>query len=213
MIASAAAADVRSKSKRGVDSNASTPPVPKERKINVERAWSENEVIVPKTRREYVKNFRQRFKKWDASENCPNECGGCSTLKFPHERRIRSTLEMCRVVYEAQRSLSYWEFEDLCKEIDLNKRSEIRKVVAIGEAYPWIIIFLTKMFVPNDRLIVDLFLRMPSAVFPPSNEFAEMWKTARNGLRGADASKQNRRRKRTARSWVFRGRAGSNSRR
>ena len=47
-IASAAAADVRSKSKRGVDSNASTPPVPKGRKISVERVWPENEAIVPR---------------------------------------------------------------------------------------------------------------------------------------------------------------------
>lgn len=196
-IASAAAAEVRSKSKRGVDSNASALPVPNKQKIGVERVWSDDEAIVPKTRREYVKNFRQRFKKWDASENCPNECGGSSTLKFPHEKRIRSTLEMCRVVYEAQRSLGYWEFEDFCKEIDLNKRSEIRKFVAIGEAYPWIIMFLTKMFVPNDRLIVDLFLRKPSAEFPPSKMFVETWHTARNGVRGIEA---DRRKKRTARS-------------
>jgi hypothetical protein len=143
--ASATAADVRSKSKRGVDSN----------------AWSDNEAIVPKTAREYVKDFRQRFKKWDASENIPNECGGSSTLKFPHERRIRSTLEMCPVVYEAQRSLSHWEFEDFCKEIGLTKRSAIRKFVAIGEACPWIILFIEKAAEPLHRLVVDLFLRWP----------------------------------------------------
>ena len=196
-IASTAAAAVRSKSKRGVDSNASAPPVPNKQKIGVERVWSDNEAIVPKTGREYVKNFRQRFKKWDASENCPNECGGSSILKFPDERRMRRTLEMCRVVYEARRSLSHWEFEDFCKEIGLTKRSAIRKFVAIGEACPWIILFMKKDADPIHWHVVDFFLRWPSGEFPPSDVLVEACHTASNGVRNIEA---DRKRKRTARS-------------
>jgi hypothetical protein len=46
---------------------------------------------------------------------------------------------MCRVVYEAQRSLSDWEFEGFCEEIGLTKPSAIRKFIAVGQAYPGII--------------------------------------------------------------------------
>ena len=69
-IASAAAADVRSKSSCGEDSNASTPPIPNKQKMSAERAWSDNEVIVSKTRKEYVKDFRYCFMNWDMTDYC-----------------------------------------------------------------------------------------------------------------------------------------------
>jgi len=101
---------------------------------------------------------------------------------------------MCRVVYEAQRSLSQWEFENFCKEIDLTKRSAIRKFIAFGEAYPGRMQYI-KSVEPPQWFIVDLYLRFPSGVFPPSDDFAEMWK---NMVTNRRLDNQDRRRKRTA---------------
>jgi hypothetical protein len=166
-------------------SGALTPLVPNERKISAARPWPDNEAIVSKTRREYVADFQRCFKNWDASENCLDNCRGPFTLKPPSEKRIRSTLEMCRVVYEAQRSLSDWEFEDFCKEIRLTKRSAIRKFVAFGEAYPGVIQYM-ELFDPPQWFAIDLYLRWPSGIFLASDKFAEMWKTGvRDRLRDA----------------------------
>src|SRR5262249_55039107 len=89
---------------------------------------------------------------------------------------IRSTIEMCRVVYEAQRSLSNWEFEGFCEEIDLTKRSAIRKFIAFGQAYPGIIQYM-KLFDPPQWFAIDLHLRWPSGIFPASDAFVEVWKS------------------------------------
>ena len=101
---------------------------------------------------------------------------------------------MCRVVYEAQRSLSDGEFEDFCKEIDLTKRSAIRKFIAFGEACPSILQYM-KFVEPRQWFVVDSFLRCPSGVFPASDKFAEMWKTM---VKNARLDNQDLRRKRTA---------------
>jgi hypothetical protein len=185
MIASAAAADVRSKSKRGVESDASALPVSNKQKMSAEHSWPDNEVIVPKTREEYVKDFRHCFRNWDAADNSL-----ARSDRTPSESRIRSTIEMCRVVYEAQRSLGHREFENFCKEIDLTKQSAIRKFIAFGQAYPGVMQYM-KSVEARQWFIIDLYLRIPSGFFPSSEGFAEMWKNMVTYRRlDADASNQ-----------------------
>jgi hypothetical protein len=181
-ISSAAA--VQSKSKHGVDSTDSTLPVPNKEKMSAERVRTASEVIVSETRREYVKDFRHCFRKWDANDNYLARFNPTSS-----ESRMRSTLEMCRVVYEAQRNLSEQEFEDFCKEIDLTKRSAIRKFIAFGESYPSIMQYM-KSVEPPQWFVVDYYLRLPSGRFQPSDEFAEMWATAVTNARSENQAAQ-----------------------
>jgi hypothetical protein len=168
-----------------VDTNASTLPVSNKQKMSAERSLPDNKVILPKTREEYVKDFRHCFGIWDAADNSLARLN-----RTPSASRIRSTIEMCRVVYEAQRSLGHRGFEKFCKEIGLTKQSAIRKFIVFGETYPAILQYMRSVE-PRQWFIVDLYLRIPSGLFPSSEGFAEMWKSdVTNHLLDADASKK-----------------------
>lgn len=53
------------------------------------------------------------------------------------EKTARATLDMCRVVYEANRVLDSYQFQNFCKEIGYNDNSStVRKFIAIGKVYP-----------------------------------------------------------------------------
>lgn len=85
--------------------------------ISIERATADDTTIVKRTRIEYVAAFNS---------------GAAKTA--------RSTLEMCRVVYEAKQSLDAYDFGHFCKDIDLRDNSStIRKYIAIGKVYPRLI--------------------------------------------------------------------------
>ena len=80
----------------------------------LEAATLDESELITKTRAEYVKEF-----------------------KYGVEKTARSTLEMCRVVYEANRTLDGPEFADFCKDIGFrDTSSSIRKFSAIGKLYP-----------------------------------------------------------------------------
>jgi hypothetical protein len=85
-----------------------------ESKLSIERAMIDNDLVVPKTRKEYVSEFSKGLVK-----------------------TARSTLEMCRVVYEAKESLDSFDFGKFCSEIGYrDSSSTIRKYIAIGKVYP-----------------------------------------------------------------------------
>lgn len=58
-----------------------------------------------------------------------------------HQRRTAvASLQMCRVVYEANKCLTDYEFDEFCKNIGyVPKSSTIRKFLVIGKVYPRLI--------------------------------------------------------------------------
>lgn len=58
-----------------------------------------------------------------------------------HQRRTSvASLQMCRVVYEANKCLTDYEFDEFCKNIGyVPKSSTIRKFLVIGKVYPRLI--------------------------------------------------------------------------
>lgn len=58
-----------------------------------------------------------------------------------HQRRTAvASLQMCRVVYEANKCLTDYEFDEFCKNIGyIPKSSTIRKFLVIGKVYPRLI--------------------------------------------------------------------------
>lgn len=80
--------------------------------LKIEQAIVEVE-IVGKTRAEYVADFTLNMKK-----------------------SARATLDMCRTVYEASKSLAAHDFDSFCKQIGYrDDSSTIRKFIAIGKVY------------------------------------------------------------------------------
>jgi hypothetical protein len=58
-------------------------------------------------------------------------------FKVGMEKTARATLETCRVVYEANRVLDRYEFNNFCREVGFkDSSSTIRKFIAIGKVYP-----------------------------------------------------------------------------
>ena len=112
------------------NSAALTAPDPNERKVGAKRTIPDNETIVPKTREEYVAEFLQLFEKSAADQNDH----GIGPVALT-ESEARREIEMYRLVYEAQRSLDYWEFGEFWDEIGF-RRGAICKFVHIGKAYP-----------------------------------------------------------------------------
>jgi hypothetical protein len=96
------------------DNESTSLPVVYVSKTSLERATTDDANIVKKSRDEYVAEFRLKLVK-----------------------TARSIIEMCRIVYEAERSLDSWAFKDFCTEIGYSpKSSTIRKYLAIGKVYP-----------------------------------------------------------------------------
>ena len=83
----------------------------------LEYSVSDDENIIAKSRREYVFWFKAQQRK-----------------------TARASLEMCRTVYEAMKSLSESEFASFCQDIGLDDDSStIRKYATIGKVYPRLI--------------------------------------------------------------------------
>ena len=82
--------------------------------LSVERATQDDADIVAHDRAHYVTAFKRGV-----------------------EKTARATLEVCRVVYEANRVLDSYQFQNFCKEIGYTDNSStIRKFIAIGKVYP-----------------------------------------------------------------------------
>lgn len=90
------------------------PPMDYQPRLSVELAESDEKGLVRQPRAHYVGEFKRGI-----------------------EKTARSTLETCRVVYEASRMLDSYEFQNFCKEIGYrDSSSTIRKFIAIGKVYP-----------------------------------------------------------------------------
>lgn len=85
----------------------------------LESVVAADEVIVPLTRVEYVKQYR-----------------------IAEERSAREVLVMCRLVYEANKSLNSADFSDFCNDIGYKDSSSvIRKFIVIGKLQPRLVAY------------------------------------------------------------------------
>lgn len=110
-------------------------------KLSVERAQAEDQALVAKTRPEYVVAFKAGV-----------------------EKTARATLEMCRVVYEAHKSLDNYEFANFCREIGLKDwSSTVRKFIAIGKVYPRFIQYADQL--PASWTSIYLITQIPADTF------------------------------------------------
>ena len=110
-------------------------------KLSLERAEPDDPSIVAKTRPEYVVAFRAGV-----------------------EKTARATLEMCRVVYEAYRSLDNYEFANFCREIGFKDwSSTVRKFIAIGKVYPRFIQCADQL--PSSWTSIYLITQIPADTF------------------------------------------------
>jgi len=112
-----------------------------ERKVSVEVATVDTYPIVAKERKEYVAAFKAGV-----------------------EKTARSTLEMCRVVYEAERSLDKFQFKTFCEEVGLKDYSStVRKFSAIGRVYPRFIQYVDQL--PSSWTNIYLITQIPADAF------------------------------------------------
>lgn len=119
----------------------STSLVQYERKLSVEAATAETTAIIPKERKEYVTAFKAGV-----------------------EKTARSTLEMCRVVYEAEQSLDKFQFKTFCEEVGLKDYSStVRKFSAIGRVYPRFIQYVDQL--PASWTNIYLITQIPADAF------------------------------------------------
>ncbi|MDA0762165.1 MAG: hypothetical protein O2949_11080 [Proteobacteria bacterium] len=109
--------------------------------LSVERAESDEQDLVAKTRPEYVLAFKAGVQK-----------------------TARATLEMCRVVYEAYKCLDHYEFANFCREIGLKDwSSTVRKFIAIGKVYPRFIKYADQL--PASWTSIYLITQIPADTF------------------------------------------------
>ena len=121
--------------------SASTSLVQYERKLSLEAATSDTTAIIPKERKEYVVAFKAGV-----------------------EKTARSTLEMCRVVYEAEQSLDKFQFKTFCEEVGLKDYSStVRKFSAIGRVYPRFIQYVDQL--PASWTNIYLITQIPADAF------------------------------------------------
>jgi hypothetical protein len=79
-------------------------------------------------------------------------------------KTAQSTVEMCRVVFEAKEELSREEFSEFCTDIGhKGEDSTIRKYIAIGAAYERLIQYADKL--PNSWTSIYTITQIPSDTF------------------------------------------------
>lgn len=79
-------------------------------------------------------------------------------------KTAQSTVEMCRVVFEAKDELSKEEFSEFCTDIGHKREdSTIRKYLAIGAAYERLIQYADKL--PNSWTSIYTITQIPSEIF------------------------------------------------
>ena len=121
--------------------NANNGLVQYERKLSLEAATVDLTAITPKERKEYVAAFKAGV-----------------------EKTARSTLEMCRIVYEAEQSLDKFQFKTFCEEVGLKDYSStVRKFSAIGRVYPRFIQYVDQL--PASWTNIYLITQIPADTF------------------------------------------------
>lgn len=86
----------------------------KARIVSIEAAYEDTEVLVPLDCEEYVKQFKKR-----------------------EQTTATAILDMCRVVYEADKALDEEDFAEFCTQVGYTSSSStIRKFIAIGKVQP-----------------------------------------------------------------------------
>ena len=79
-------------------------------------------------------------------------------------KTAQSTVEMCRVVFEAKQQLSREEFSEFCTDIgQKGEDSTVRKYLAIGAAYERLIQYADKL--PNSWTSIYTLTQIPSETF------------------------------------------------
>ena len=121
--------------------NANNGLVQYERKLSLEAATVDSTAITPKERKEYVAAFKAGV-----------------------EKTARSTLEICRIVYEAEQSLDKFQFKTFCEEVGLKDYSStVRKFSAIGRVYPRFIQYVDQL--PASWTNIYLITQIPADTF------------------------------------------------
>ena len=137
-------------------------PAKYERHQTLESVVVEADVIVPLSRIEYVEQYRKA-----------------------EEVTARETLSMCRLVYEANKSLNSAEFATFCEEIGYKDYSSvIRKFIVIGKIQPRLIAYADRL--PASWSSIYSLTQIPAQVFENMIEmkrsFKEMTVSAINKL-------------------------------
>ena len=87
-------------------------------------------------------------------------------------KTAQSTVEMCRVVFEAKQQLSREEFSEFCTDIgQKGEDSTVRKYLAIGAAYERLIQYADKL--PNSWTSIYTILQIPSETFNALGQVGE----------------------------------------
>lgn len=85
-------------------------------------------------------------------------------FKAGMKRTAQSTLAMCRVVYEAKRTLSDCDFTDFCSDIGYKDISPaIRKFTVIGKLYPRLILAVDRL--PDSWTSIYQLTQIPASYF------------------------------------------------
>jgi len=108
---------------------------------SVERDYPATEIIKPRTRDQYV-----------------------SLFKYTEKRTAMATLQMCRVVYEAHKSLNDCDFSDFCKAIGYKDTSAaIRKFRSIGKVQPRLVQYAEQL--PSEWSKIYTITQIPARTF------------------------------------------------
>jgi hypothetical protein len=85
-------------------------------------------------------------------------------FKVSMKRTAESTLSMCRVVYEAKKTLSDCDFTDFCSDIGYKDSSPaIRKFTVIGKLYPRLVLALDRL--PDSWTSIYEITQIPASIF------------------------------------------------
>lgn len=126
--------------------------------VSLERGYDGQEVIKPRSRNQYVSMFKDTEK-----------------------RTALATLKMCRVVYEAKKSLDECDFSDFCKAIGYTDESSvIRKYCSIGKVQPRLVQYADQL--PSEWSKIYTITQIPARAF---ENFAKDGYDFRN-LKGKD---------------------------
>ena len=135
---------VKSEVKAGAPVTAKQPnlaPMKYTSKLSLEAVTTGDAVTEPKKREDYVIAFKAGV-----------------------EKTARSTLEMCRVVYEANVALDGFQFGEFCKDIGFKDYSStVRKFIAIGKLYPRFIKYADML--PASWTNIYLITQIPAEAF------------------------------------------------
>lgn len=109
--------------------------------VAAQHALEDVQTIKPRTRDEYVGLFKRT-----------------------EERTARSTLQMCRVVYEAKSALAEHEFADFCSSVGYQDTSAtVRKFCAIGKLQPRLVQHAA--FMPHEWSKIYVLTQIPAKLF------------------------------------------------